>query len=190
VKKFRAVIVAVGDRSGIPSSINRLNCERNRPVDHSALIDQYEAGADVLARGLEGLTNADLLAYPVPGTWSIQEIAIHLMDSDLIGSDRMKRTIAEERPSLLGYDENAFVKNLRYDLQDVHAAAAIFAANRRLFTVVLRAIPADAFARIGVHNENGPETLEHQLKKYIKHLEHHMTFLWKKRALLGKALEL
>jgi uncharacterized damage-inducible protein DinB len=156
-------------------------------VDHSALIDQYEAGADVLARALEGLTKDDLLACPVPGTWSIQEIAIHLMDSDLIGADRMKRTIAEDRPSLLGYDENAFVKNLRYDLQDANAAAAIFAANRRLFAGVLRTIPTEAFSRIGVHNENGPETLETQLKKYIKHLEHHMTFLWKKRSMLGKA---
>ena len=157
-------------------------------MDHSALIEQYEAGADVLERGLEGLSKDDLLAYPVPGTWSIQEIAIHLMDSDLIGADRMKRTIAEDRPSLLGYDENAFVKNLRYDVQDVHASAAIFAANRRLFALVLRTIPTKAFARIGVHNENGPETLETQLKKYIKHLEHHMTFLRKKRALLGKPL--
>ena len=157
-------------------------------MDHSALIDQYEAGADALAKALEGLSKEDLLAYPVPGTWSIQEIAIHLMDSDLIGSDRMNRTIAEEKPSILGYNETLFVKNLRYDLQDVHAAAAIFAANRRLFATVLRAIPTEAFARIGVHNENGPETLETQLKKYIKHLEHHLTFLRKKRSMLGKPM--
>jgi hypothetical protein len=157
-------------------------------VDHAALIDQYEAGGDALTRSLEGLTKDDLLAYPIPGTWSIQEIVVHLMDSDLIGSDRMKRTIAEKQPSLLGYDENAFAKNLRYDLQDVNAAAALFAANRRLFSVVLRSIPTEAFSRVGIHSENGPETLEHQLKKYIKHLEHHLSFVVKKRALLGKPL--
>ena len=158
-------------------------------MDRAALIDEYERGADSLSRGLDGLTKDDLLAYPVPGTWSIQEIAIHLMDSDLIGSDRMKRTIAENRPSLLGYDENAFIKQLRYDLQDVRAAAEIFAANRRLFAVVLRAQPAEGFERVGVHSERGPETLEQQIGKYIKHLEHHLSFLHKKRGLLGKPMK-
>jgi len=157
-------------------------------VDHAALIDQYEDGADALTRALDGLTRDDLLARPAPG-WSIQEIALHLMDSDLIGADRMKRTIAEDKPSLLSYDENAFVSALNYDGQDAHAAAAIFAANRRLFAVVLRALPPEAFARVGVHSENGPETLEHQLEKYVGHLERHLTFLRKKRALLGKPLQ-
>jgi uncharacterized damage-inducible protein DinB len=158
-------------------------------VDRAALIDEYEQGAGKLSRYLEGLSRAELLAYPVPGAWSIQEIALHLADSDLIGVDRMKRTIAMERPSLLGYDESAFVKHLRYDLQDVDAAVALFAVNRRQFAVVLRAIPEEAFQRIGVHSENGPETLEQQVKKYIKHLDHHLSFVRTKRGLLGNPLK-
>ena len=158
-------------------------------MDRTALIDEYARGADAVTRGVEGLSRDELLAYPVPGTWSIQEIAIHLMDSDLIGADRMKRTIAENRPSLLGYDENAFIKNLHYDLQDARAAGEIFAANRRLFTVVLRALPEEAFSRVGVHSEAGPQTLEVLIAKYVKHLEHHMTFLRKKRAMLGKPID-
>jgi hypothetical protein len=47
-------------------------------------------------------------AFPVPGTWSIQQIVLHMMDSDLIASDRMKRVIAEDRPTLIGYNETAF----------------------------------------------------------------------------------
>ena len=38
-----------------------------------------------------------MLAFPIPGTWSIQQIIMHLMDSDLIASDRMNfaKVIAE-----------------------------------------------------------------------------------------------
>lgn len=79
-----------------------------------SLIDQYEKGSDDLRMAVRGLQRDDLLAYPVPGTWSIQEIVIHLMDSDLISADRMKRIIAEENPSLIGFDESRFVKNLFY----------------------------------------------------------------------------
>jgi len=46
-----------------------------------------------------------LLAVPVPGTWSLQQIAIHMMDSDLIASDRMKRIASMDKPLLCGYDE-------------------------------------------------------------------------------------
>ena len=58
-------------------------------------IERYAAGANVPAEAIRGLTPTDLNAFPVPGTWSIQQIVIHLMDSDLIGSDRMKRVAAE-----------------------------------------------------------------------------------------------
>ena len=40
---------------------------------------------------------------------------MHLLDSDLVASDRMKRVIAEPNPTLLAYDENLWVKNLSYD---------------------------------------------------------------------------
>jgi len=168
-----------------PPSSTHSRTEGN--MNYAALIDQYEQGADELTRSLEGLTRDDLFAHPAAG-WSIQEIVIHMMDSDLIGADRMKRTIAEERPSLLGYDETAFAKHLHYELQDARAAAAVFAANRKLFAVVLRALPPETFDRFGMHSERGRETLGELLEGYVQHLEHHLDFLRKKRALLGKPL--
>ena len=78
-------------------------------------VDQYVAGAAKPAQAIAGLSREQLNAFPVPGTWSIQQIVIHLMDSDLIGADRMKRVAAENRvPTLIGYDETAFAKELFY----------------------------------------------------------------------------
>jgi hypothetical protein len=156
-------------------------------VGHS-LIEQFVLGGEMLRQGLVGLTGEDLRAYPVPGTWSIQEIVIHLQDSDLIGCDRMKRIIAEPNPTLTAYDESLFIKNLFPDRQDAHRAAEILAQNRRQMAVILQSLPNEAFQRMGVHSEKGPVSLEATLKTYINHLEHHMTFLRDKRALLGKAL--
>ena len=98
-----------------------------------------------------------------------------------------KAKAASARLASITSDEKNHVLMQIADALESHAPE-IFAANRRLFSVVLKALPTDAFSRVGVHNENGPETLEQQLKKYVKHLEHHMTFLLKKRALLGKPL--
>src|SRR5438270_10338987 len=109
------------------------------------LIDRYEKGAEKPRMAITGLLPEDLLAFPVPETWSIQQIVVHLMDSDLIGADRMKRIIAEENPTLVGYDQDKFVANLFYDEQSAADAAEIFDRNRRLFAKVLRKLPDSVF---------------------------------------------
>ena len=151
-----------------------------------AVIEQYAQGTGVPAEGIKGLTPADLLAEPVPGTWSIQQIVLHLMDSDLIAADRMKRILAEENPTIIGYDEKAFSQKLHYDKQDPFIAAEIFRQNRTLMAVILRHVPDSAFTRFGTHNERGKMTLGDMVALYVWHLEHHMGFLRRKRQLLGK----
>jgi hypothetical protein len=152
------------------------------------LIQRYAVGADIPARSLAGLSQADLLAFPVPGTWSIQQIILHLMDSDLIGSDRMKRVAAEEHPTLVGYDETAFSKRLGYEHLSAEMAAEIFRLNRLMTADVLRHLPDSAFGRTGHHTERGEETLEMLLQGYIEHVGHHLKFIQEKRKLLGKPL--
>lgn len=64
-------------------------------------IEDYAGGGIVLHAAIRGLSAANLDAVPVPGSWSIRQIVLHLMDSDLIASDRMKRVIAQENPMLV-----------------------------------------------------------------------------------------
>ena len=153
----------------------------------SSLIDQYDAAGPALRPAIAGLSREDLLAHPVPGTWSIQEVVIHLADSDGIGIDRMKRMIAEERPLLIGYDETKFAQRLCYADQSAADAVELFDLNRRQFARVLRQLPRDAWARPGVHSERGLVTLGGALPHYVHHFEHHLKFIREKRAKLGKA---
>jgi uncharacterized damage-inducible protein DinB len=152
------------------------------------LVEQYAAGADRMAQAIAGLSRDDLAALPVPGTWSIQQIVLHLMDSDLISSDRMKRVIAEENPTLIGFDETAFARGLFYEALDAGLAADIFAKNRRLTAEILRRVPDEAFDRFGTHSERGRVTLTQLVQGMVDHLEHHLRFLLDKRRLIGKPL--
>lgn len=151
-----------------------------------SIIDRFASGATLPARAIEGMTREQLLAAPIPGKWSTQQVIIHLMDSDLVGTERMKRTIAMERPLLLGYDETAFARALFYDKLDAHTACEVFAKNRELMTVVLRSLPDDAFRRTAVHSESGLETLEDLVKGYADHLDHHLRFIEEKRRALRR----
>lgn len=151
-----------------------------------SIIERYAAGALAPAKAMEGMTREQLLATPVPGKWSTQQVIIHLMDSDLVGAERMKRVIATQRPLLLGYDETAFAQSLFYDRLDAALACDIFAKNRELVAVILRALPDEAFKRTGVHSERGLETLEELVVGYCAHLEHHLKFIEEKRRALRR----
>lgn len=151
-----------------------------------SLIEAYEKGGGVLREAIAGLSREDFLAVPVAGSWSIQQIVLHLMDSDLIASDRMKRIIAEENPAIIGYDETAFSVKLCYEKQDPVKAAEIFRLNREMTAVILKSLPGEAFERVGTHNERGKMTLGGMVDLYVQHLEHHLRFLRHKRQLLGK----
>ena len=156
------------------------------------LIDQYEAGAEKLSLAIRGLTRDDLLAVPDPaanvGRWTIQQVVIHCMDSDLVSADRLKRMIAEDNPTLIGYDENKFVANLFYDEQPAEDAVRMIGLLRKTFSKVLRKLPPAAFERGGTHNERGRVTMGSYLKAVVDHLEHHIKFIHDKRAHMGKEM--
>ena len=151
-------------------------------------IEDYAHGGFVLHAAIYGLSSVDMDAIPIPGTWSIRQIVLHLMDSDLIASDRMKRVIAEENPMLVGFDESAFAAHLFYTELDAATAVDIFQKNRTLMAEILRRLPAEAFTRSGTHSQRGRITLGELLTIYVRHLDHHLKFLKHKRQLIGKPL--
>jgi uncharacterized damage-inducible protein DinB len=157
------------------------------------IIDEYESGGQKLAAAIDGLSPQDLRELPPKdagiGLWSIQQIVIHLMDADLIGTARMKSIIAEDHPQILGYDESKFAAKLFYELQDVQQAVRMFDLNRRQFAKVLRKLPDLAFSRTAQHNERGEITLEQSVHSRIQHVTHHIKFIRLKREKLGKPMK-
>ncbi len=152
------------------------------------LIDRFERGGPTLRTAIEGLSEHDLRAKPGPGAWSIRELVIHVLDSDLVAQDRMRRIAAMRKPLLIAYDENAYIEVLPYDALDLGLVCDVFEATRKLTAQMLRALPDEAFAREGVHNEIGIVTLGKLVEMYSWHLEHHMEFARKKREKLGKPM--
>jgi uncharacterized damage-inducible protein DinB len=152
------------------------------------MIESFAAGGPTLRQAVQGLSREDLLARPGPGDWSIQELVIHVADSDDIAIDRMKRILTEDNPSLLNADENAYIARLLPEEQSLDDALTLFEVGRKQWSRVLRKLPDDAFARYGTHNRRGVLTLADMIEGYTRHVEHHLVFLRAKRERLGKPL--
>ncbi len=153
------------------------------------IIEVYAAGGLKMRQAFAGLNRDDLLSEPVPGTWSLQQIAVHLLDSDLIGTDRMKRIAAMPTPLLIGYDETAVSKLPGANSFDIDQVCDMFDRNRQFTATILRALADESFLRWGVHNEIGRVSLGEMVSKYIQHLDGHLAFVATKRRILGKPLE-
>lgn len=150
-----------------------------------ALIDDYVKGPRLLRDSVRGLNREQLTARPIAGKWSALEVVCHIVDFDPILADRMKRVIAEERPTLLGADENRFAAALAYHDRDVEEELTILDATRSQLAKILRKLPETALERVGVHNERGPRTLEQLLQTAIQHIPHHVKFIEEKRRALN-----
>ena len=148
-------------------------------------IAAYESGPTKLRASCDGLTHAQLHTRIAPGTWSIAENAVHLLDSDLASTHRKRRIVAEDNPLLVAYDENAFIANLPSDRTDLAEVLDLFEANRRFTARWLRTLPADAFARTGVHTQRGKVALLQVVEIYANHVDHHLKFVAEKRRNLG-----
>lgn len=152
------------------------------------IIDQFEAGGPTLRRAVAGLTPDELKRRIEPGQWSIHEIVIHLLDSDELAIDRMKRIVCEDNPTQLYADETAYIERLFPHDQSLEDALTLFEVGRRQFARVLRKLPDSAFERIGTHNKKGRVTLADMVQSYVDHVKDHMKYLVAKREKIGKPL--
>ena len=149
------------------------------------LIEQYAGGSQKLVQAYWGLTHDELFWQPPDGSWTLHQIAIHMMDSDLIASDRMKRVACMDMPLLVAYDETGFSKLPGGDSIPAFQAIELFVKNRQMTATILRALPDSAFERCGIHTESGKVSLAYLVESYVRHLDHHLVFIEKKRALMG-----
>lgn len=148
-------------------------------------VDAFLAATDALRRVVAGMSREQLEARPVAGKWSTLEVVGHLVDSEQAWCHRMKRTVAEDRPLLIGYDESKFTARLNYHAGDLEEELNLLDAMRRQIARVLRNLSEADWSRTGVHNERGLMTLEEMVAVETEHVLHHVRTIQEKRRALG-----
>ena len=154
-------------------------------MHYQTLIDQYLAGSDLVCNDVAGMTEEHLDAKPVVGKWSTRQVVCHLADFEPIYADRMKRVIAERRPTFFGGDPDTFAAGLAYERRSIDEEMGLIAAVRRHMTTILCELTAEDFQRTGNHSDAGPVTLESLLRNITEHAPHHIRFIVEKRQVLG-----
>ena len=150
-------------------------------TERNTLIDQYEAGYDVVTAALQGITAAELEAREAPGEWRPREIVHHLADSEMTSAIRLRLLIAQEAPVIVGYDQEAFVRELFSD-RPIEPSLAAFAAARAATVPILRQLSEEQWQRAGTHSEVGPYSVEDWLRLSGGHAHEHAAQIRRARA--------
>jgi len=122
-----------------------------------------------LRRAVAGLTSQQLARPEADGKWSIAQVVQHVADSDLVWGWRLRLVLAQDRPTITGYDQDRWAERLRYDLANVDEAIDQFRVLRTgNLRLIARATPAER-EHVGVHSERGEESVAHMVKMYAGH---------------------
>jgi hypothetical protein len=101
-----------------------------------------------------------LRTKPAPGEWSVIEVFGHILDAEIANGGRYRWIIAQDEPPLPGFDQERWVERLRHQEDDPAEMMELFRALRRSHLLLWERASATERARIGMHDERGPESFD------------------------------
>jgi hypothetical protein len=142
-------------------------------------------GPKKLAEGTAGLSEERLRQPEREGKWSILDVVNHLADTELVFSFRIRITLAQDEPPITGFDQDAWVSKLGNRSGDLAEMLDRFRSVRHANVKLLRSCTKEELARLGMHAERGPESVELMMKLAAGHDMVHVRQIGRIRNVLG-----
>lgn len=133
--------------------------QRQAPAQWRALID--DAGDDLRTR-------------PADREWSLIELLGHAADAELVVSGRVRWILSHEEPPLMPYDQDLWASALNHEEADSSELLALFEALRRANLALWGRSTPEERARVGMHQERGPESYDLTFRLQAGHDRFHL----------------
>ncbi len=140
--------------------------------DWTELLGRFRRGPEIVAAVMTGAAGAEVDWAP-EGKWTIRQILAHIADSEVVVSARLRSTIAENNPTLIAYDQEAWAANLDYARRKPSECLELFRRVRGDNYELLKDLPEAALARTATHSQLGTLTLLRLVDIYAAHPESH-----------------
>lgn len=150
--------------------------ERKPSLSHDerrAAIDAIAAAPAALRAAVAGLSDAQLDTPYRDGGWTVRQVVHHVADSHLNAYARFRLALTEDNPTIKPYEEAKWAELRDARTLPIGVSLTLLDMMHERLVHLLRATPADAFARKLTHPENGPMTIDALLGIYSWHGRHH-----------------
>jgi hypothetical protein len=141
------------------------------------------AAIEEIPRLVSQATAQQLVRSPAPGEWSPRDVLNHLADSDLVHCARLRMMITQDRPTLVGYDQEAWTARFggldATPYETVERWQTLRQTNLRMYA----SLTDEEWVRVGVHSERGEESVRLHVQLLAGHDRMHLNQF--RRGLLG-----
>ena len=140
------------------------------------VVAALDAQSQETAALLGGLSEEQASQRYAPDKWSIKQLVGHVADSERIFAYRALSIARGETKPLPGFDQEPYVANSGADDRSISDLAGELAAVRRANLMMLRALPEEAWRRIGTASDN-PISVRAIAFIILGHERHHVRIL-------------
>jgi len=133
---------------------------------------------------LHGLSHEQLDTPYRPEGWTVRQVVHHVPDSHMNSYIRFKLALTEDRPIIKPYDEAQWAK-LPDATSPTGPSLHLLEALHLRWVTLLDAMSEADFARVFVHPELGPRTLDQTVALYEWHGRHHVGHITALRKRMG-----
>lgn len=152
--------------------------ENITPKDVETWMLQIKSLPSELGALTSSLTTADLERTYRPGSWTIRQVVHHIADSHINAYGRMKRTLTEDIPTILPYNEKEWAQ--LDDVQRIPISTSISileGVHARLYAAI-KELSIEQLARMFQHKEmEKPHNLAYLIGMYAWHGKHHLAHI-------------
>jgi hypothetical protein len=120
---------------------------------------EAQAQAPAAIRAMLAEAGPHLRVRPEPREWSALLCLAHITDAEVVMTGRYRWTLAHDQPELIGYDQDLWADNLHGD-DDLEDLLSLFEPLRAANIALWRRMSDADRARVALHRERGPESID------------------------------
>lgn len=146
------------------------------PEDLKPVFELFTEGPTFVNKAADGV-GPGILNRPGAEGWSVRDVIIHLCDAELVRTVRMRLVLAEDEPTLFGYDEGTWKRRLHYLWRSPEGALSLFQQARFGNAELLRQCDRASWARTGLFPDGERRTLADMVRTAVEHDTEHVAQL-------------
>jgi hypothetical protein len=143
-------------------------------IDRDATISSVASAGARYTDALEPFDDTEVRTRPAPDVWSALEYTAHTRDALEFYDDRVRRVCTEHRPQLEAVGFAALADERGYNAEVVMFSLDGLTAVADRLAARLRALPEDAWERVGIGSEGDVRTVLVLARRAAHEVEHHL----------------
>ena len=142
-----------------------------------AVIESIAAAPAHIRAAVANLSEAQLDTPYRPGGWTARQVVHHVADSHLNAYTRFRLALTEDEPTIKPYNEAAWAELSDAKTAPVEVSLVLLEKIHERWTLLMRALSPEAFARTFKHPDLGAMSLDVQIQLYDWHGRHHLAHI-------------